>query len=163
MLSIKRILFATDFSPPSQHAMDYACELASQFNSDLHVLHVLQDPIPFYGEPGMMIAVADDYLIKQRAGAQRALDEIPPKEHSVGNRTVRTLRLGSPFVEIVRYAKEAAIDLIVIGTHGRTGLKHVLLGSVAENVVRKAPCPVLTVRPPKHKFEMPRQYRAWQS
>ena len=68
---------------------------------------------------------------------------------------VRELRKGSPFLEIVRYAKDKNIDLIVLGTHGRSGLSHVLLGSVAERVVRKAPCPVLTVRHPEHEFVMP--------
>jgi nucleotide-binding universal stress UspA family protein len=65
------------------------------------------------------------------------------------------VREGPPVVEIVRYARDAEIGLIVIGTHGRGGLAHVFLGSVAENVVRKAPCPVLTVRHPQHEFVMP--------
>ena len=60
-----------------------------------------------------------------------------------------------PFVEIIRYAKENAIDMIVMGTHGYSGVKHLILGSVAENVVRKAPCPVLTIRPENHQFVMP--------
>ena len=65
------------------------------------------------------------------------------------------VRTGVPFLEIIRYAKELEIDLIVLGTHGRTGLAHVLLGSVAERVVRKSPCPVLTVHPKGHQFVMP--------
>jgi nucleotide-binding universal stress UspA family protein len=74
-------------------------------------------------------------------------DEIPHLE--------RAIEMGIPFVEIVRHARKKNIDLIVIGTHGRTGLDHMLLGSVAEKVVRKAPCPVLTVRPEGHQFVMP--------
>ncbi len=65
------------------------------------------------------------------------------------------VQMGRPFIEIIRYAREKKIDLIVLGTHGRSGLKHVLLGSVAERVVRKAPCPVLTIRHPEHEFVMP--------
>jgi nucleotide-binding universal stress UspA family protein len=85
-----------------------------------------------------------------QALAKRPGDALP------GDYTVlRNVRHGSPFLEIIRYAKELDIDLIVMGTHGRTGLAHVLLGSVAEKVVRKAPCPVLTVRHGEHKFEMP--------
>jgi nucleotide-binding universal stress UspA family protein len=155
MLTIREILFATDFSPPSQHALKYACELAEKFDSQLHVLHVLQDLMPFMGEPGMLMPNVSNYLIEVRESAQRALQDLPPKEYPAAGQAVRVLRSGSPFLEIVRYVKEAGIDLIVIGTHGRTGLKHVLMGSVAENVVRKAHCPVLTVRPPTQQFEMP--------
>ena len=65
------------------------------------------------------------------------------------------VRIGSAFLEIIQYAKEVQADLIVVGTHGRTGLKHMIIGSVAEKVVRKAPCPVLSVKHPEHAFEMP--------
>jgi nucleotide-binding universal stress UspA family protein len=68
---------------------------------------------------------------------------------------VTEVQMGRPFMEIIRYARDKEIDLIVLGTHGRSGLKHALLGSVAERVVRKAPCPVLTIRHPDHGFEMP--------
>jgi nucleotide-binding universal stress UspA family protein len=74
---------------------------------------------------------------------------------SAGKSIIRVIRQGPPFLEIVRYAKETAIDLIVIGTHGRTGLAHVFMGSVAEKVVRKSPCPVLSVRHPEHEFIAP--------
>ena len=84
-----------------------------------------------------------------------ALAELPDAEWSRGKQIVRATRQGPPFLEIVRYAKENEIDMIVLGTHGRGGLAHMLMGSVAEKVVRKAPCPVLTVRPEGHQFEMP--------
>jgi nucleotide-binding universal stress UspA family protein len=83
------------------------------------------------------------------------LDQQPGSPWDEKHTVVRELRKGSPFLEIVRYAKDKNIDLIVLGTHGRSGLSHVLLGSVAERVVRKAPCPVLTVRHPEHEFVMP--------
>jgi nucleotide-binding universal stress UspA family protein len=72
-----------------------------------------------------------------------------------GLSVVSDVALGRPFMEIIRYAKDNQMDLIVLGTHGRSGLRHVLLGSVAERVVRKAPCPVLTIRHPEHEFVMP--------
>jgi nucleotide-binding universal stress UspA family protein len=77
----------------------------------------------------------------------------PDFEHA--KRVTRSVIRGTPFVEIVRYAREQNVDLIVMGTHGRTGLEHALIGSVTEKVVRKAPCPVLTVRPEGHQFVMP--------
>lgn len=87
--------------------------------------------------------------------SQKALDELPDPDWVDGVSVVREIRVGTPFVEIVRYAKSSDVDLIVIGTHGRSGLAHVLLGSTAERVVRKAPCPVLSVRPEGHDFVMP--------
>jgi nucleotide-binding universal stress UspA family protein len=155
MLSIKKILFPTDFSPPSEHALQFARELAEKFDAELHVLHVLEDVAPMVGDPGMMVDLSDKYLAEARQYAQRGLQALPGERGPRAGRIVREIRDGSPFVEIVRYAREAGIDLIVIGTHGRTGLKHLLLGSVAENVVRKAACPVLTVRAPQQEFALP--------
>jgi nucleotide-binding universal stress UspA family protein len=148
MLNIEKILFATDFSPPSDHALQLALELAEKFGAELHVLHVVQDLAPLVGDPAITIDLSNKYLAEARQYAQRALQSLPGERRPHAGRTIRELREGSPFVEIVRYAREMGIDLIVIGTHGRTGLKHLLLGSVAENVVRKASCPVLTVCAP---------------
>lgn len=153
---LKRILFATDFSTNSKHAMDVACALADQFQAELHILHVMQDnPFPVVTEPTGVYGLPANYEHLVRASAERSLSELPDPSWGGRQRVVRGLRQGSPFVEIVRYARENNVDLIVIGTHGRSGLSHVLLGSVAEKVVRKAGCPVLTVRPPDHQFSMP--------
>lgn len=155
MLEIKRILVPTDFSPQAQEALHYACSLAEKFQAEMHILHVVQDLIPLVGEPGAIIPPTGDYFREIRAGAERALQSLPTPDCDKVRNVVRILRDGPPFLEIIRYAKEAGTDLIVMGTHGRSGLAHVLLGSVTEKIIRKAPCAVLTVRPRDHKFEMP--------
>jgi len=155
MITLQRILLPTDFSEHSQEAAAYACEFADRFESELHVLHVLQDIVALVPEPGLAFPPSGDYMQELKESADQALLQIPGEEAAKGKSIVRTTLQGPPFVKIVRYAKEHDIDLIVMGTHGRSGLAHVLMGSVAERVVRKAPCPVLTVRPSDHQFSMP--------
>lgn len=155
MINLKRILLPSDFSENSAVAVSYACALAEQFGAELHVLHVMQDLVTMIPEPGMAFPPPGEYLQELQASAETALAKIPDAAWSQGKKVVRTVRQGTPFLEIIRYAKETDSDLIVLGTHGRGGLAHVLLGSVAERVVRKAPCPVLTVRPSTHQFVMP--------
>lgn len=155
MIEIKRILLPTDFSENSQHGVAYACALAEQFRSELHVLHVVQDLVAMVPEPGLAFPPPGDYVREMEEAARAALAQIPDASWAAGKTVVRVTRQGPPFLEIVRYAKEQSIDLIVMGTHGRSGLAHVLMGSVAERVVRKAPCAVLTVRPKGHQFVMP--------
>jgi universal stress protein A len=155
MITLKRILLPTDFSEHSQNALRYACAFAEQFQSELHVLHVVQDLVAMVPEPGLAFPPPGDYMQELRASAQKSLAEYPDAAWSAGKKVVRAVVQGPPFVEIIRYAREQDVDLIVLGTHGRTGLVHVLLGSVAEKVVRKAPCPVLTVRKDEHEFVMP--------
>ena len=106
-------------------------------------------------EPGLAFPPPGDYMQELQEAAERALTQLPDPAVKKETSVVRTTRQGPPFLEIVRYAKENDIDLIIMGTHGRSGLAHMLLGSVAEKVVRKAPCAVLTVRPSDHHFEMP--------
>ena len=154
MIELKRILVPTDFSDFSEPALNYGCLLAEQFNSDLHLLNVVASPALYGNDPVMLPAEAlADHLNEVRAHAEAKLKELPEQSNELS--VVRDVRQGVAFVEIIRYAKENDIDLIVIGTHGRTGLSHVFLGSVAERVVRKAACPVLTVRPEGHQFVMP--------
>jgi len=151
MISLKRILVPTDFSDYSKQAITYACELAKRFSAELQLLHVVPPPLvaaPYIG------AVADEVLQPEVASKQ-ALEELDDPEFAQVSNVERVIQTGTPFVEIVRYAKEIDADLIVMGTHGRSGLVHALIGSVAEKVVRKAPCPVLTVRPEGHQFVMP--------
>lgn len=151
MITLERILVPTDFSDYSKPAITYACELAERFSAELHVLHVVPPPLvaaPYIG------AISDD-MLQPEAAAKKELDEMEDPSFEQAAPVDRVLRMGTPFVEIVRYAKENAIDLIVMGTHGRTGVVHALIGSVAEKVVRKAPCPVLTVRPEGHQFVLP--------
>lgn len=155
MISLKKILFPTDFSDCAKAAQDYAWAMAEQFQAELHVLHVLADVMMMMPEPGSALSLPQNYLVDLKQEAERSLDKILPDAAKKGRRVVRALRMGNPFIEIVKYAEEAGIDLIVVGTHGRGALAHMLLGSVAEKVVRKAKCPVLTVHPAGHQFVTP--------
>ncbi|GAB4143495.1 MAG: universal stress protein [Planctomycetaceae bacterium] len=155
MIELKRILVPTDFSEHSANALKYGCALAEKFSSELHLLHVLQDLVAMVPEPGLAFPPPGDYIEELKTSAENALNKLPDPEWSLSAEVVRDTRQGPPFLEIVRYAKEKDVDLIVMGTHGRSGLSHMLMGSVAEKVVRKAPCPVLTVRPDQHEFVMP--------
>lgn len=154
MIRLNRILFPTDFSENAKCAQEYACALAEQFHADLHVLYVLQDLAFATPEPGVMFAIPALNLDEVEQSASRALATIVDP-HWPQTKVHRSTRRGAPYAEIVRYAAENQIDMIVMGTHGRGGLPHVLLGSVAEKVVRTAGCPVLTVRPTDHQFVTP--------
>lgn len=155
MINMKKILVPTDFSEFGQQAMLYGTELAIRFDAELHLLNVVQDAVAMFPEPNMMGTSMNDLVADMQHLAKKQLEELPNSPGTENLQVVREVRVGPAFLEIVRYAKTANIDLIVIGTHGRTGIKHMLLGSVAEKVVRKAPCPVLTVSHPEREFVMP--------
>ena len=156
MIKLDRILVPTDFSAFSSPALTYGCAIAARFDAELHLLHVVPDP-------AMLVPEAAAFSVESMqaqteiltAEADRQLAKLPPDGWSDGKPVVREIRVGAAFMEIIEYAREADIDLIVIGTHGRSGLMHVLMGSVAERIVRKSPCPVLTVKPEGHQFVMP--------
>jgi nucleotide-binding universal stress UspA family protein len=139
----QRILAPTDRSPFSEKAVAYAHALAKQFGAELHVLRVMHDAEKAnaaYAVTGVIDPTdpLDDY--------HRWLAELVGEAGDV--RRVEAVRVGTDVAEaVVRYAKHNDIDLIVMATHGHTGLTHLLMGSVAETVVRSAPCPVLTLRP----------------
>jgi universal stress protein A len=151
---IQKILLPTDFSSYSSAAVRYACELADKYGAELHLLHTLEIHPASVPDFGMGLALPR-YVSESRAAAENGLAELIDPQWSKSRTVVRVVREGSPVSEIVRYAREHEIDLIVMSTHGRTGLVHALMGSVAENVVRTAPCPVLTIRPEGHQFVMP--------
>ena len=145
-MTLKTILVPTDFSKSSTEALDYAKQLADAFDASIHLLHVVQDParqpwiLETYGISPL------DVLADIMAQAQKDLEHaLPEAERKTYNAELKTA-VGSPFGEIMNYAKQHNVDLIVMGTHGRGALAHALLGSVTERVVRFAPCPVLTVR-----------------
>ncbi len=154
MIQLKKILVPTDFSDFSKPAVDYACAIAARFDSQLHLLHV----VPIRNAVRSLMR----FLLK-RWKHRRCSDRRCQTTHRKAARKrlennqpiVREVRTGAVFLEIIDYAKANDVDLIVIGTHGRGGLMHVLLGSVAEKIVRKSPCPVLTVKPQGHQFVMP--------
>jgi nucleotide-binding universal stress UspA family protein len=141
MLPVHTILHPTDFSEQSGHAFEPAGALARDYGARLIVLHVAEPPFLIHGET---LLPPDPEILSGEAKAQLDRLEVP-----VANvRAERRLKEGDPAAEILRAAREALADLIVMGTHGRTGLVRLLMGSVAEQVVRKAPCPVLTVKTP---------------
>jgi universal stress protein A len=153
MIEFRRILFPTDFSPYADEAKQYACDLVSQFQAELYLLHVIDDiyaEVPTFGMglsfPGFVDNVPK-HRAKLNAEATKLLSEQVGSEFQESNRVITATRFGAPFHEIIKYAQEHSADMIVMGTHGRTGIRHMLIGSVAERVVRKAKCPVLTVRP----------------
>jgi nucleotide-binding universal stress UspA family protein len=153
-IEFKRILLPTDFSTYSATATAYACELVTRFDAELHLLHTLE--VHLAATPGFGMGLAlPQYTHESRAAAEKALAGVLDPPWAAGRKVVPAVVEGSPKVEIVRYARTHEIDLIVLATHGRSGLAQVLIGSVAESVVRTAPCPVLTVRPEGHQFVMP--------
>ena len=155
MIRLQRILVPYDFSTYSEHALRYGCELAGKFRAELHLLFVVENVGAALADPEMAIFPVNDFLADQERYAAGKLKSLPGPPWTERLTCVRSVRTGAPFLEIIRHAREMNLDLIVMGTHGRTGLKHVLLGSVAERVVRKAGCPVLTVRHPEHDFIAP--------
>ena len=155
MTKFRRILFPTDFSENAATAREYACSLAEENSAELHVLHVIDEADYFIPTMGEFVSPPSMDLNSLRDAARKSLEQAIDPTWAKSNRVILEIRFGAPFLEIIRHAKERSIDLIVISTHGRTGLSHLLMGSVAENVVRKAPCPVLTVHPTDHAFVMP--------
>ena len=154
MISIDKILHPTDFSANSNHALKYACAFASHFGAELHLLHVVPD-LALITLPPTDGFLPDEYYQNAKKHADEELAKIPVGEMAGKVRLVKQTLEGSAFLEIIRYAKENNIDLIVMGTHGYSGLTHLVMGSVAEKVVRRSPCPVLTVHPENHEFVIP--------
>ena len=142
MARLRTILHPTDFSPGSAAAFGYACDLARDSDARVVILHVLDAGVPMVAE-GVVLPSNLDEL---REAAWRGLDAVHPADSAV--RFERILREGPTVAEILDAAQGLGADLIVMGTHGRTGLGRMLLGSVTEEVLRKAHCPVLTVKAP---------------
>lgn len=144
MKLFSKILVPTDFSSHSTAAVRYAAALAQTFDASVCLVHVY-DLLP-YALPEGMPAVDAVQVTQLHDAFQKQLDGARRSASDAGAKNTETLLLqGSASAEIVRVAEEQGFDLIVMGTHGRTGLAHMLLGSVAEKVIRRAPCPVLTV------------------
>lgn len=150
-MEIKNILVATDFSEPSIVALNYGRTLARAYDATLHVLHVVEDLVSFHGgEIGFAIA---DVARNIEAAAREDLDAaLTAQDREALKVHTTTLRAPNVSHAITEYAKQHAVDLIVVGTHGRGAFQRFLIGSVAERVVRTAPCPVLTVRAHERDF-----------
>jgi len=155
MILLKKILVATDFGEASDSALNYGRDLARTYGAKLHVLHVAENLFARYRDDGSMVVLPQMQTDVENA-ARKRLEGLVTDED-------RTMLQASPVVitalrtaeAIVEYAKAHTVDIIVMGTHGRRALSHLLMGSVAERVVRMAPCPVLTVRHPEHEFLAP--------
>ncbi|MCC6418240.1 MAG: universal stress protein [Gemmataceae bacterium] len=152
MIDLRRILVPTDFSKHSETALKYAVSFAEKFGAEIHLLHVVQDFALFLPDAVTAGPPVLPPIEQLTASVREALARVV-RDHNLEHFPIHAeAREGTPYHEIVGFAKEKEIDLIIMGTHGRGGLAHLLLGSVAEKVVRKAPCPVLTVRDPEHEF-----------
>jgi len=154
MIKLKRILFPTDFSDFSKYAASFAVSFATDYGAKLYVLHVIETFLDFYETlsetmPGKEL----DSRIMELANQEIEASTTPTvfKKLDIEINCVK----GKPFLEILRTAHEQDIDMIVMGTHGRSALEAAVLGSTAEKVVRKAHCPVFTVRKPGHRFVAP--------
>jgi universal stress protein A len=144
-------LVPIDLSASAEQALDYAIRLAQTLNARLTVLHVIQ-PAPMAGVD-VGVVLPQTYLQEVEEAVQRSLEAALARVTAAGLTGEQIVLYGVPFQEIVETAKARYVDLIVMGTHGHTGLMHVILGSVAEKVVRLAPCSVLVVRPVAHASE----------
>jgi nucleotide-binding universal stress UspA family protein len=142
---ISKILVPVDFEAPSNHALEYAKDLARQFQASLELLHVVSVPYILPVTDGGLLQLSPEVIdgVVKDANARLA-NAIGSTGETSGSRA--TVRTGDPRAQIVDFAREEGADLIVMGTRGRTGATHLIFGSVAEHVVRSAPCPVLTVR-----------------
>lgn len=144
---IKRILVPIDFSEHSLNALQYAVRFAKQFKSEILLLHVIEPvvyPTDFSFGQIAFPNVEDELHRRGEEELERLRNEV-----SVEVPAKSFIRLGKPFLEITKVAKEHDVDLIIIASHGHTGVEHILFGSTAEKVIRKAHCPVLTVRSAK--------------
>lgn len=155
-MRFEKILFPTDFSDLALVALAHARELTEVFNAQLHCLHVVDDAYQYWsamGPESIPVGPPPENLL-ELAGTRM---EQFRAEHlaDLSCEPVTHVTMGRPFVEIIAYSRDNEIGLIVMGTHGRGAIAHMLLGSTTEKVVRKAPCAVMTVRASDHDFVMP--------
>jgi nucleotide-binding universal stress UspA family protein len=156
MITLNRILVATDFGEAAEAALNYGRALARVFGASLTVLHVAEDLLTAsFGIEGY-VGGYPDFQRSIEEGARKQLESLLSDEDRTELGAIPVLRTsGSPALTIVNYARDVHADLIIMGTHGRGAMAHLLMGSVAERVVRTAPCPVLTVKHPEHEFVLP--------
>jgi len=145
MRDFKTILFATDFSESSDYAFQYAYALAKKFNARLLLVHVINEPVDLRGfyVPHISFEKLEEEI---EEGAQKMMEKFCRTHIRDYDNYESIIVPGIPYDEIIKKAMDNTADLIILGTHGRTGLDHVLFGSTAEKVVRKSPVPVMTIR-----------------
>ncbi len=155
MIRLKNILVPTDFGDAAEVALNYGRDLARSYGASLHVVHVADNVMVRFAGEGSLAFLPGLQAEIEKAAAERVdtilSDEDRTQLHAVAT-VITSLAIADSLVD---FAKDRRIDLIVMGTHGRGGMSHLLMGSVAERVVRMAPCPVLTVRHPERDFVVP--------
>jgi universal stress protein A len=149
----KKILCPIDFSEFTNEIIEYALDITKRYNAELHLIHII--PNLNYFTPYESFFTPENLIVVERNMETEVNKDFDKIMKTIGIPVKKVIRTGAAFVEIIDYVKSESIDLIVIGTHGRTGIEHILIGSVAEKVVRKSPCPVLTIRPKSKQFTMP--------
>jgi len=147
-MDIKKILFATDFSEGSSVALPYAVDMAKQYGAKLYLVHVIYDVTKTTGWYVPHVPLEEIYKDMEKR-AREEIERFSAEALGGYSSLEHVILKGVPYEEIVRFTGENGIDLIVLGTHGRKGIDRVLFGSTAEQIVRNAPCPVLTVRLPQ--------------
>jgi len=156
MIAIRNILVATDFSESSATALNYGRELARRFGAVLHVLHVVDDLAARVSlASGLPFDLGQAQTELEATAHQQLLAAVDEQDRRELNVELVQRTSPAPAYAISTYAREQDIDLIITGTHGRGTVAHLFMGSVAERVIRTAPCPVLTVRNPEHEFIRP--------
>jgi len=149
----KKIVCPIDFSEFTDEIVKYAVNITKKFNAELHLIHIIPNlnyftPYESFLTPENLVAIEKNIEKEVEKDFEKVTKDIDMPLKKI-------VKTGVTFVEIIDYIKEEDIDLVVMGTHGRSGIEHILIGSVAEKVVRKSPCPVLTIRPRDKKFSMP--------
>ena len=156
MIKIKLILLPTDFSECSSQALTYALSLSRRYKTKLIILHVIDaDEYIEYAEestPELSPDLRAKIIQAMKEAASESFEQFLKGQNLEGIEIETKMLEGTPFVEIAKFATELSVDMIVIGTHGRTAQMHPFFGSTAEKVVRQAPCPVLSVKPGEHQF-----------
>ena len=155
MILLKKILVATDFGEASDAALEYGRDLARTYGATLHVLHVAENLVVPYADFGSLALLPQLQSEIDEAARKRMAELVTDEDRTMLHAKPVVLAAFGTAEAIVEYAKIRNVDVIVMGTHGRGGFAHLLMGSVAERVVRTAPCPVLTVRHPEHEFLAP--------
>ncbi len=154
MVAFKELVVPTDFSEHSLRAVDYGVEIGERFSSHLTLVYVIE-PLLQAADLTWTTVDFEELNKAHKQTAEKQLAQIVAERVPKDLVCDTAILYGKPFVEILKFAKNENADLIVMATHGRGAISHLLMGSTAEKVVRKAPCPVLTVKHPKHLFAMP--------
>ena len=151
MIQLQRILVPTDFSDSARHALTYGISFAREYEAELLLLHVVETVPVGYASDLFPVPMAE--VFQEMSGyARTELGKLADEARGKGVRVREEVAQGKPSAEIARVAEEQQVDMIVLGTHGKGMLDKAIFGSTTERVVRRSPCPVLTVRPAEHDF-----------